>query len=112
MSRDFPEPDWKILRELSKVALDRYCGRVLTDIAAISDDASRSRHERYGRIYELVRNRDRALAKIFDGLTRSTAFFHLTMIADLDLLTDEEMSRFSEDTREGIQDWLEVTRNR
>jgi hypothetical protein len=34
------------------------------------------------------------------------------MIADLDLLTDEEMSRFSEDTREGIQDWLEVTRNR
>lgn len=29
MSKDFPESDWKILRALHKVALDRYCEQVL-----------------------------------------------------------------------------------
>jgi hypothetical protein len=93
------EADWKWLRELQPIALERFCRRVLEEIDDIVVDVKRTNHERYLAVFELVRERDRELADAFDDLRRSDAFFHLAQIQLRELLTDEEMAGFSADAQ-------------
>ncbi|HZF12754.1 MAG TPA: hypothetical protein VFE33_28530 [Thermoanaerobaculia bacterium] len=90
---DFPESDWKVFRELSSMALDRFCRRVLTDVERISADSKRTAHERYLAIYRLVRERDNELARAFNAPRRSQALLQLAFIHGLGL---------SAETREAV----------
>jgi hypothetical protein len=103
MSRVICEPDWKVLRELKPIALDRFCQRVLDEIARVASDASKTSHERYLAVYQLMERRDRELATAFNGLRRSTALLQLMSIQSHGLLTADEMSRFSAETREVVR---------
>jgi hypothetical protein len=103
MSRSISEPDWKVLRELKPIALDRFCQRVLDEIARVASDASKTSHERYLAVYQLIERRDRELATAFNGLRRSTALLQLMSMQSHGLLTAEEMSRFSAETREVVR---------
>jgi len=96
------EADWKLLRQLHPVALERFTQRVLAEIERIASDVDKSCHERYLAIYEIIKLRDRELAEAFDDLRRSTAIVKLAYILSHDLLTEEELGRFSPDTREAI----------
>jgi hypothetical protein len=71
--RDIKESDWKIFKRVREVALERFCERVLDEIGRIGSDTTKSKHQRYGAIYRLVRNRDKEINPIFDHLRRSTA---------------------------------------
>lgn len=99
MSRGIAERDWKLLRELQPVALDRFCRRVLDEIASVAADASRSHHQRYLAIYKLIDRRDDELADAFNDMRRSVAVRRICSLRELGLLTDEEFARFSEETR-------------
>jgi len=44
--RQIKESDWKILRQLSTVALERFCQRTLSEFEAIGNDDSKSFHQR------------------------------------------------------------------
>lgn len=96
----FPERDWKHLRELHLVALDRYCARILEESAAIIADSATSPHERYLRLYRLFGERDATMATAFDDLRRSTATRRLASIVALDLLTRDELNGFTPQTRD------------
>ena len=37
---DIPERDWKLLRELAPVALNRFCEQILREAAAIAADTT------------------------------------------------------------------------
>jgi hypothetical protein len=100
--RDIPESDWKIFRTVREAALDRYCARVLDECAAIIRDTSISNHDRYLRLFRLLRERDDELASAFDDLRRSTALIRLVHIHRLGLVTNEELGRFSQETREFV----------
>jgi hypothetical protein len=102
MSRDIPEPDWKVFRQLSRIALDRYCQRILDEIALIATDTKETAHERYGKIFEVVQQRDRTIAEAFDGMRRSTAILQLLIVCSHGLLTDEEIGKFTQNTRDVI----------
>ena len=105
---DFPEADWRILRDLAKVALDRFCKRVLEEACELTDDAGGKRgscHDRYLALFRLLKERDRELAGAFNGLRRSTAMIQLLSIWRLQLLTDEELRRFSQGIRDRIARW-------
>ena len=45
--REIKEPDWKILRQLHKVALERFCERILREVERVNSDHSKSFHEKY-----------------------------------------------------------------
>jgi hypothetical protein len=96
------EPDWKHLRSLHPLALERFCERVLAECTAVILDESLSTHARYLQLYDLIRERDRTLASAFDGLRRSTAIEQLADMHRLELLSDEEFDRFSAETREVV----------
>lgn len=102
MSRDIRESDWKLFRELHPGALRRFCEDVLSEITRIASDTSKTPHERYLEVFQLVRERDRKLAAAFDDKRRSTALSQLALIRSYGLLTDEEVGRFSPEARDAI----------
>jgi hypothetical protein len=98
----FPERDWKVLRQLIPLALDRYCERTLEDVERVLADRSAGAHARYRSIYRILGERDVDLARAFDDVRRSTAIFHVRDIRHLGLLTPAEYERFSEETRASV----------
>lgn len=102
MSRSIPESDWKLFRQLHPVALNRYCERVLAEIGKAAGELEITPHERFLKVYELVRDRNRSIADAFNDFRRSTAVTQLAVLHGHGLITAEELSRFSQETRERI----------
>lgn len=86
------ESDWKQSRVLYRLALDRFCSRVLRDADVILRDGALSNHERYLSLFRLVHGRDETLARIFNDSRRSTCMAQLLAIYGEGLLTDEEIA--------------------
>lgn len=103
MFRDMKESDWRILRQLKPVALDRFCERALTQIGTASSNTARNHHEQFLYLFGLIRDQNKALADAFDDHRRSNALLKLATIKSYDLLTEEEFSRFSDETRAAIE---------
>jgi hypothetical protein len=97
---NLPERDWRLLRSLHDVALDRYCTRVLEECAAVTREAGLSAHEKYLRLFRLINERDKRIAGAFDDLRRSTAIQRLAGMMILGVVADEELAPFSQSTRE------------
>lgn len=108
MSVDIQERDWKVLRELNQVALDRFCAQVLDECTRIIQDETRGAHDRYLRVYAILHERDEKLARTFNGLSRSKAFYSLMSIRHLGLITDEEFGRFTPELRDRIDGALSL----
>jgi hypothetical protein len=47
MPREIKEADWKLLRRLHPLALERFCERALAEIESVKHDDARSFHQRY-----------------------------------------------------------------
>jgi hypothetical protein len=97
--REIKESDWKIFRQLHKVALERFCERILSEIERVNADSAKTAHQKYLEIYDLTRRRDKEVAELFNDLRRSTAFFQIAAMEGRDLFTKEEFLRFSQETR-------------
>ena len=102
MSQDIPESDWKVLRQIHPVALERYCQKVLKEIAQVAADTTEGAHPRYRKIYGLVQERDEMIRAVFSGLRRSTGIMQLIMMDAQGLVTEEEIGRFTQSTRDVI----------
>jgi hypothetical protein len=100
---DIPERNWKVFRQLQPIALERFCEKVLSEIRDISS-SKRSAHERYLRVFKTIRKQDKELATLFDNPRRSNAWFQLSLIHSHDLLTLEEMKRFSPETQQRVSE--------
>ena len=96
------ERDWKLLRKMAPVALERFCERVLAEAARIANAPDKTNHERYLELYRFLQAQDRDLASAFDDRRRSTALVKLAWIYSLDLLTGEEYGEFSEEARDAV----------
>jgi hypothetical protein len=103
MAREISERDWKLLRELKPIALERFCDRVLAELAGVASAPDKSSHERYLTAFDLIHRRNEELSHAFDGLRRSTALFQLAAMRSHRLLTDEEFARFSVETRDAVR---------
>jgi hypothetical protein len=110
MSRDIPEADWKVFRQLHPVALERFCERVLSETARLTRETGKSSYERYLALFKLIGKRDGEIAACFDDMRRSTAVRQLVAIQSRGLLTDEEFARFSSETRATLQSLLKLDR--
>lgn len=103
MTRDVPESDWKLFRKLRESALDRFCERILREVAELSAAPNRTFHERYLDVYKRVDLRDDELARAFNGASRSRMINQLAQMRALDLIEDEELAKFSVDTRSAAE---------
>ena len=103
MSSHLPESDWRRFKEVHTKLLERYCSRILQDLAAAAQGSGGSAHERYLKVYKLITDRDEQMAYAFDDFRRSTAITQLGIMRKMKLLTDEELSLFSVLTRTRIE---------
>jgi hypothetical protein len=97
------ESDWKTFRELREAALDRVCRRILEEVTELTQDGSRSHHERYRALWSLLRDRDEDVARAFDDPRRSRMLWQLAAIHHLGLLEPEEFERLHAETRETVE---------
>lgn len=105
---DIAPADWKVFKGLREIALERFCERVLADVTRIASDAERSKHQRYLAIYRLMRERDAEIDPIFDTLRRSTAVRQIVSFRLHDLLTADELRRFSPELVSSVEKILEI----
>ena len=101
--REIKEPDWKMLRRVYPLALERRCDGVLAEIDRVSRDGATSRHARHLQIFRIPQQRDRERARLFDNPRRSHALTMLAQIRSQGLLTEDEFSNLSPETRGAIQ---------
>lgn len=99
MMREIKESDWKILRQLHSTGLERFCKQVLLEIERINSDSTKSVHQKYLAIYEIMQRRNKEMAQIFDDLRRSTALTQLAAMKSRDLLTEDEFSQLNQETQ-------------
>lgn len=60
-------------------------------------------HQRYLNIFKVMERRDREMARLFNGLKRSEGLMTLVRIRSAGLLTEDEFSNLSSETRGVIQ---------
>jgi hypothetical protein len=72
-------------------------------MTALASDRSQTSHARYLAVFKPMDKRDEELARAFNDARRSTALFRMASICRLGPLTDEEMSQFSDETRDIIR---------
>ena len=99
MMREIKESDWKILRQLQPIALERFCKQILSEAEVINSDSTKSFHQKYLDIYEVFQRRDKEIARIFNDLRRSTALTQLTAMKARGLLAEDELQRFGQETQ-------------
>jgi len=105
---DISKTDWKIFKELRELALDRFCSRVLDEIARIGSDQAKSRHDRYLAICRFIQERDREINPIVDYLRRSSAVRQLCAFRARDLVTEEELKSLSPELRKRVEDIVRI----
>lgn len=98
-----PERDWKVFRELREIALERLCERAAGDAISVLEDSEKTHHERFLELFDLVVERNEDIARGFDAPKRSAMIAQLAFIHSLGLLGDDELARFSAETRETIE---------
>ncbi|MCJ8313944.1 MAG: hypothetical protein HRU38_17665 [Saccharospirillaceae bacterium] len=91
------ESDWKLFKKIKTQALDLYCKNALNDFKQIIDETEKTHHERYGEIYELVHKRDKTLAALFDGHSRSKADLQLMLMRREKIVNQTLISQMSEE---------------
>jgi hypothetical protein len=111
MAGDISETDWKVYRSLHPVALQRYCDRVLAEVSALVSDTTKTPHERYLALYQMIQDRDERLDQVFDYLRRSTARRQLGQMRLHGLISDEEFARFEPESRRAAEAWVSMQRD-
>ena len=106
---DIPEKDWKYLRSLEPILLDRLCRRILGRIEAkIEQGGGEGKaHETYLAVFRLVQRSDRTVGKCFDDWRRSNVFQKLLALIHENLITDEELAPLSDETGQRVRAWRE-----
>jgi len=100
--REIKETDWRVLSRLHRLAVERFCERVLTEVESVINNTEGA-HQRYLDIFRIMKRRDREMAQLFNGLKRSQGLNMLARIRSAELLTEEEFSSLSSETRGVIQ---------
>ena len=104
----FSERDWKHLRTVHGIALERFCTNVLDDAVAIVQDGGLAAHERYLQLFDLLHERNAAMASAFDDMRRSTGLQRLIAMVSLNVLTREELDGFNPDVQETARELSQV----
>ncbi len=102
---EIKESDWKYLRNLKKVLLDRLCNRILDDIRTECGLEKREQdaHEQYLKVYDLIKKKDKMVAECFDDWRRSNVIFNILFLIKYKVITDEEVAQLSDETKERLK---------
>ncbi len=91
------ESDWKIFKQIKENAIQLFCNNALTEFEEVIKDRNENAQEAYTLLYRLVVNRDKHMALLFDGHSRSKAHLKLLAIRSEGLASETLLSKLSEE---------------
>ena len=101
--RTIPERDWKLLRSMKPCVLSDACGRILNAVESVVQKRGGGNHEAYLALWNLLKKEDASIALMFDDFKRSTAFFKLAAWHRHALVSESDLTLFTEETRNIIK---------
>lgn len=103
MFRDIKESDWKYLRNLKQFLLERACSGINQETKLVLNNVNGlSQYEVYISLYEHIEKKDKIIADCFNDYKRSKAIEIVLNLLRYELITDEEIQGFSDETKEII----------
>ena len=97
--RQIKESDWKYLRSIQHEILNRHCDAILEVIDLILKNRKGEEHKSFIRICSLLNDKDDEIAVTYNDLKRSNALEKICHMRRNLAMTDEEFSKFSEETK-------------
>jgi hypothetical protein len=94
------ESDWQKFKVIKEKAIERFCTQALNEFEETISNTGESAHDRYLQLYKLVRNRDKEMALIFDGHSRSKAPIQLMVIRSHGLTDEVLLAELSDELRD------------
>lgn len=107
MPEHLPEQDWKRWQQLAPVLLNRFCESVVISAAGFAH-RSDSGHEKFLALYEFIGHSNRDVAIVFDNRRRSSAILQIAGAVSRGIMTDKELSSFSEETQKRVRGILAI----
>ena len=104
----FAERDWKHLRHVHGIALNRFCTQALDEAIAIAQAPGPSAHDRYLHLFDFLLDRNATMATAFDDMRRSTGLQRLTAMVGLNLLTSQELAGFNTDVQDTARELSQI----
>jgi len=99
MLRDIPERDWKYMRSIEKELLGKLCARINKGSEEILQDVTLSDFDKYISNFKYIQASDQIVADCFDDWRRSKLIFRLLAIYRQGLMTEDEISKLTEETQ-------------
>jgi hypothetical protein len=90
------ESDWKVFIKLKDKAIEKYCTLVLGESQKVILDQKNDVHNRYLLLYTLLQNRNKQMAILFDGHSRSKAGIKLMLIRREGLVDEVLLAKLSD----------------
>jgi len=100
--RNIPEKDWKKMRAMKDTVLNIACERILEKVKRVIENKENDNHKAYLKLWKIMRSEDDEIAIMFDDLKRSTARIKLVAWKRNNLISDEDLKEFSEETQEYV----------
>ncbi|WP_419533467.1 hypothetical protein [Endozoicomonas sp.] len=97
-----PERDWKVVKKLHPILLQRYCQQVFEDVHALTEGDECDYQAAYLKLYKLVRDRNKNIGHLFDGFSRGQATMMIMTWKRQHLITEEELAMFSDETQAAV----------
>jgi hypothetical protein len=91
------ESDWKIFKQIKENAIEKFCDKALSEYKDIINNKNEKSQETYTYLYRLVINRDKQMALLFDGHSRSKAALQLLAIRGEGLADETLLSKLSDE---------------
>lgn len=93
------ELDWKIFKQIKSLALEKYCSKTLDEAKDIVLGERESSHETYLHLFKTLQKKDKQLADMFDGHSRSRAWLQLIAIRKEGLAEQPLLDKLTEEFR-------------
>ena len=94
---DIKESDWKIFKQIKEKAIEMFCQKALDDFEKVIKNESEHVQARYGKLYTLVRDRDKTMARLFDPHSRSKATRQLIEIREAGFADETLLNQLSKE---------------
>ena len=102
------ESDWKYLRKIKDSILNRHCDAILEYVDLILQNRKSAEHKSYLQVFRFLEDKDREIAITYNDLKRSNAIEKICHMRKHLAMTDEQFSRFSEETQERVNCILDI----
>jgi len=90
----------KALKSIKNNALQAVCESILADTKNIINNDSKDFHSRYLELFDLVRKKDKKIAQVFDGLSRSNATIQLMQLRAMGLVSESDLNELTTEFKE------------